>query len=1450
MNAISLRTFAGNVWPPVPASTVSQIWSAYCQLEQIQWQSRDRIEAGQLAQLRLLLAHCVQHVPYYRRVLAEARLSPDDIRSLEDLRRLPILTRRVYQENFTQLNAISLPPGTTRTESIHTTGTSGVPLDVPQTNVVGLWWFACHLRDAAWTGIDHRGCLASLRGTDTTGAELRRHLQGVSHPVWNQLLHSLVATGPFHVMDIHQDPRQQLEWLFRIQPDYLQSYPLNLACLAGLLAEQERRIPSLRLIQSFAETLTEEDRQGIEAGFGVPVKNLYSCSEAGYVASPCPEGYGLHVHAENVIVEILDENDQPCPPGGTGRVVLTTLHNFQAPFIRYEIQDEATVGPESCPCGRGLPLIERIQGRRRPALQLTDGRLKSSAALSTNIGILGVCHQFQIVQQAVDQMVVRLIPNRRWSDAARQRVIELVHECLEAPVHVTVECLDCLPLPPGGKLQIVVNEINKLATAPQQPAPPPATVKQPEPSEPDGAIRPFFPLRHPAGYVWPSLPSVEAGRVWSAYLELDRTQWLDREHLEEGQLAQIRTLLAHCLRHVPYYRQVLTEAGLRPDAIHTWQDFRAVPMLPRDVFRGRFAQFRAEQLPTGTQPSGKVSSSGTSGIPVDILQTNEVKLWWLATYLRDAEWCGIDQRGKLAVIRATGKTGAELTRLLAGVSSPTWNPHLQPLLRTGPCFGMDIHQDPRRQLEWLRHIQPDYLLSFPSNLEYLANLIERDGERIVSLKAIQTIAEILSPEVQARIESVFGVPVKNTYSCSEAGCLASPCPDGHGYHVHAENVLLEVLDDQGQPCRPGRTGNVVLTHLHNFLTPIIRYQIMDEATLGPARCPCGRGLPLLTYIQGKRHPMFRLPGGSAKIATGLIMGLRHLRVGTQFQIIQKSLHHVIIRVVPDHHWSTEHPSRITQMVHDFFEFPIQVDVVPVERIELPPGGKLQAIISEVDDTDAYPPSSVGNVRESDTANIEVVTAVAQPHHSHVRSHTPSWHYQLRTLPGNTWPTLPRPQGSQVWAAYLELERTQWLDPEVIEQGQLTQLRMLLDHCRRHVPYYRRLLADLGMESGDFRTMADFRCLPLLHRQRYQQQLQEFIADALPPGTRATARAFTSGSSGYPVEVLQTNMVYTWWFAFYLRDSAWCGFDHRRVLAAIRTTRKTGAELEQLLQGVVFPFWHQEINELVQSGPCHLMDIHQDPRVMLQWLRRIQPDYLLNFPSNLDFLAGLIREEGKAVPSLRGIHVIAESLLPEVQQRIESAFGVPVYNTYSCTEAGYLASPCPERHGLHVHAENVILEVLDDEGRPVRPGETGRVVLTTLHNFRAPFIRYDILDQATLGVERCPCGRGLPLLSRVDGRRRPMFVLPNGQRRNCSPLVIDMENLTGYYQYQIVQKAVDRVLIRVVPNRAWNENTARELTRMVHEFFQTPIHVEIECVDHIELPTGGKHKIALCEVETA
>src|SRR5262245_57053501 len=258
----------------------------------------------------------------------------------------------------------------------------------------------------------------------------------------------------------------------------------------------------------------------------------------------------------------------------------------------------------------------------------------------------------------------------------------------------------------------------------------------------------FFQVRSLPGSVWPSIPAPEISQAWSAYQTLDRTQWLSPAELEELQLQQLRALLQHCARHVPYYRRLLADVGLATRPIDSLADFRRIPLLTRELYQSHFADLQARSLPAGTIAMGSGYTSGTNGVPIKVLKTNRVALWWNAFYLRDLEWCDMDPRGRLAAIRILAMSCEELPTALEGSYLPYWNKICETLVEGGPSFGMDIRQDPHRQLQWLQEVKPDYLLSLPSNLDLLASLLRDSGARLTELRAIQAFGEPLPPAVR------------------------------------------------------------------------------------------------------------------------------------------------------------------------------------------------------------------------------------------------------------------------------------------------------------------------------------------------------------------------------------------------------------------------------------------------------------------------------------------------------------------------------------------------------------------------------------------------------------------------------------------------------------------------------------------------------------------------------
>jgi phenylacetate-CoA ligase len=458
----------------------------------------------------------------------------------------------------------------------------------------------------------------------------------------------------------------------------------------------------------------------------------------------------------------------------------------------------------------------------------------------------------------------------------------------------------------------------------------------------------FFKIKSLPGTTWPPIPLPQHSLVWSAYQALDRTQWLSPLEIEELQLEQLNTLLKHCYDNVPYYRNLLCKIGQYDKPMKSLSDFRGVPILTRSLYQENFEQIKTTSLPPGmVQDTDSQFTSGTNGVPIEVLKTNRDDMWWLAISMRDIEWCKMDPRKRVAAIRLIAMSPEELPAALEGISSPNWiapNEELS-IFESGPAFGLDIRQTPYKQIGWLKKISPAYLISLPSNLDVLASLLQETHQKISSLESIQVIGETLDPEVKSRIEKGFGVPVHDLYSANECGYIASQCPTGNGMHVHAETILTEVLDENDNPCSPGETGRLVLTNLKNFATPFIRYDILDNVTLADSPCSCGRGLPLWRKVEGRMHPMLFLSDGSRKASTGLMLGIRQIGGVHQFQVIQKSKGSFIVKVVPNHDWTEEHGLRMIRYIQNEVSSPVMVSIEKHTSLDRP-NGKLKIITVE------------------------------------------------------------------------------------------------------------------------------------------------------------------------------------------------------------------------------------------------------------------------------------------------------------------------------------------------------------------------------------------------------------------------------------------------------------------------------------------------------------------------
>ncbi len=436
-------------------------------------------------------------------------------------------------------------------------------------------------------------------------------------------------------------------------------------------------------------------------------------------------------------------------------------------------------------------------------------------------------------------------------------------------------------------------------------------------------------------------------------------------------------------------------------------------------------------------------------------------------------------------------------------------------------------------------------------------------------------------------------------------------------------------------------------------------------------------------------------------------------------------------------------------------------------------------------------------------------------------------------PGVLWPAIPAPPAAAVLALLYQLDKSQWLAPHALLQRQLGQLHLLLRHARESVPYYRERMPSL--EGVALTTPTTLAALPILRRRDLLERYEDLKSAAPPPEHGPLAEARTSGSTGAPVRLLKTQVQQLVWSACTLREHRWHGRDLDATLAVIRMAATKQGEN-----------WGAATHGVAQTGRAHVLDVRSDIEAQLAWLERVRPAYLLTYPSNAAALAAFALERGRRLPGLREVRTLGELLPPETRELCRQAWGVPLTDFYSAEEVGYIALQCPQTQHYHVQSESLLVEVLDEHGAPAAQGETGRLVITDLHNFAMPLIRYEIGDYAEV-AGACPCGRGLPALRRIVGRVRNMLVAPDG--RSYWPTFGQRAYLdvAPVVQHQFAQTARDHVEARFVLRSPLTPAQESALRQLILAKLPAGIGVSVVQVPALSRSAGGKYEDFVSEI---
>ena len=418
--------------------------------------------------------------------------------------------------------------------------------------------------------------------------------------------------------------------------------------------------------------------------------------------------------------------------------------------------------------------------------------------------------------------------------------------------------------------------------------------------------------------------------------QLSRTERWTPEQIAEYQFRQIRTLVGHAIEHCDFYRGHLAAAGVRHVHELTAEAYRRWPLLRKREVAERQAALTAARYPKEHGPATETFTTGSTGEPTRVLHTDVAKFFANLFVIRDHLWHARALDEKLVSIRFTASEGRQAS----------WSPATAAAFRNGPAVVLDVQNDVGTLLDALLREEPSYLLAPPSILQALLHRSRETARVPRRLREVLTFSEALPPGLRDLVRRVWAVELSDAYSCREAGALALQCPGTEHYHVQAENVYVEILRHDGTPCTPGETGRVVITPLHNFAMPLLRYELGDFAEPG-APCLCGRGLPVIRRIAGRTRNMARDPSGRI-FQPAFDPVLKHAPL-RQFQVVQHSLQRLELRYVLDRELTAAEADALTAALIRQLGYPFEIGLTRVEEIDRAPGGKYEAFLSRLGD---------------------------------------------------------------------------------------------------------------------------------------------------------------------------------------------------------------------------------------------------------------------------------------------------------------------------------------------------------------------------------------------------------------------------------------------------------------------------------------------------------------------
>lgn len=431
--------------------------------------------------------------------------------------------------------------------------------------------------------------------------------------------------------------------------------------------------------------------------------------------------------------------------------------------------------------------------------------------------------------------------------------------------------------------------------------------------------------------------------------------------------------------------------------------------------------------------------------------------------------------------------------------------------------------------------------------------------------------------------------------------------------------------------------------------------------------------------------------------------------------------------------------------------------------------------------------------------------------------------------------------ASVFAFQQNLIKSQALPSSATTKMREQQIFQLVSHCIANVLLYRDYTS-FGKPAALAQDPKTWSQLPILKRSALQTKTGELEAKNLPTGHKPVALLRSSGSTGSPVELVATNITATWQKAFALRSLIWFRRDFDKSLAVIR---KFSRSTTLLPEGETSTHWADYEGIPFHTGKRFALEATKG-RISdhLDWLHRRRPAYLMTLPSVLRELVALSALSANDWTP-KGISTLAETVDEDLREAVKECWNIEINDTYSAEECGVIAIQCPSHGNYHIQTDSLLVEIVDDAGKPCMPGQEGAVVITTLNNFATPLIRYAIGDRAIAG-EACGCGRNQPILTRILGRERNLLVAKDGKYWPSFGMRSFRDKIPVLSQ-QFRQTALDRLEMSYVSSEQLTIDQEDLLRAHLQKALPADMTIKLIRVDELPRHESGKAEMFISEI---